>query len=59
MVMYKRDGNLILVKPMKPDHQEKMCKAYDKIMQQLKDQGVTVTKCILDNDESDEFLNTM
>ena len=36
-----------------------MCKAYNRIIQQLKDRGIPVKKHIIDNEASDEFLKTI
>ena len=49
MVLCKTDGNLILVKPMKNRTSGKICKAYEKLMQQLNQCGIKINKYILDN----------
>ena len=57
MVMYKEDGDLILVEPMKT-RSGNMCRAYNKLMAQLFERGIMVTKHILDNEASEEYLQT-
>ena len=59
MVLCKTDGNLILVKPMKNRTSGKMCKAYNNLMTRLKQSGITFKKHILDNEASEEFLQTL
>ena len=59
MVLCKTDRNLILVKPRKNRTSSKMCKAYNTFMNWLKQSGITVKKHILDNEASEEFLQTI
>ena len=59
MVLCKTDGNLILVKPMKNRISGKMCKAYNNLMNRIKQSGIIIKKHILDNEASEEFLQTI
>ena len=56
MVMYEKDGNLILVEPMKTRASGKLCQAYNKLMKHLTKRGIKVTKYILDSKASGEYL---
>ena len=42
MVLYKKDGNLILVKPMKTRSSREMCWAHNKLMKYLHNRGIKV-----------------
>ena len=49
-IIYTKDGNLIIVKPMKTKPTGKICLEYQKLMQHLKDRGILIRKHILDNE---------
>ena len=59
MVLYEKDGNLIFAKPMKTRLSGDMCRAYQKLKNQLHDWGVRVVKHILDNEASEDYLQAM
>ena len=59
MVMYEKDGILILVKRMKTRASEEMCCAYNKLMERLHERGIKFTKHILDNEASREYLQAI
>ena len=44
MIKYKRDGNLILVEPMKTRSSGNMCRSYNKLIAQLTESGIKVMK---------------
>ena len=55
----KTDGNLILVEPMKNRTSSKMCKAYNNLMDRIRQSNMTIKKPFLDNKASKEFLHTI
>ena len=57
--LYEKDGNLILVEPMKSRTSGEICRAYNELMQKLQDLVVKVTKHILHNEASKELLMTI
>ena len=59
IILYERDGSLILVKPMKTKSSGEMNRAYNKFMQQLQDHGVHAKKHILDKEATNVFWNNM
>ena len=55
MVICEVDSNAILVAPMKKRADKEMQKAYEDLLQRLKDQGINPKKHVLDNEVSNEF----
>ena len=58
MVLHEKDGNLILIKPMKTRASGKIL-AYNKLMIHLTKRHIEVAKHILDNEASDEYLQAI
>ena len=59
MVLCEKDGNLILVEPMKTRSLGEMCRAYSKLMMCLTKMGIKVSKHILNNEASDKYLQAI
>ena len=57
MVLYQKDGNLILVEPMRTWSLGEMCRAYNKLMMCLTKKGIKVKKNILNNEASRNIYN--
>ena len=59
MVMYEKDGNLILVEPMKTRAAGEMCWACKKRMAHLTKRGIKVMKHILDKEAFSKYLQAI
>ena len=57
MVMVKTSSNAILVEPMKSCKDAEMIRAYDALLNQLKQAGIVPKKHILDNKVSENIKN--
>jgi hypothetical protein len=57
MVMVEIDSNSILVEPMKNRKDDKMMRAYNALLLQLKQAGIVPKKHILDNEVSENIKN--
>ena len=55
MVLYEKDSHPIFMEPMKIQTSGEMCRAYNKLMER----GIKVTKHILDNKASYEYLQAI
>ena len=57
MVVVKINSNAILVKPMKSHKDAEMIRAYDALLNQLKQVGIVPKKHVLDNKVSENIKN--
>ena len=57
MVMVEIDSNAILVKPMKSCKDAEIIRAYDVLLNQLKQAGIAPKKYVLDNKVSENMKN--